>query len=190
MSSPSASIFRNVPLFSALHILCVYIGTMPSQAEFEEAYRQYFDRIFRYFLWQTRNEALSEDLTSDVFSQAWRAWQNFDGKNTQAWLYRIAKNRLIDYWRKKKEISLEEVGDIPHDSKIHEKAERKMEADRIKGAIEELPDNLREVVILRFLEEYSVKEVSETLSISEANVRVLQYRALVKLREVLGNEQI
>lgn len=164
--------------------------------EFEAIYVRYSDKIYRYLYLQTRDPYLAEDITAETFLRAWRNWENIKQDYIQALLFKIAKNILIDYWRKQKdkkefslEASMEEGFDPSYDEDL---IERIYKNDSIKGvqkALTLLPDNLREVVILRFIEDLSAKEAAEILETSEGNIRVLQYRALIKLKEIFKNEK-
>lgn len=163
---------------------------MRFEREFDGLYIKYSDKIYRYLYIHTGNPYLSEDITSEVFLRIWGRWKIIRFDFIQALLFRIAKNILIDYWRKKKEkkeFSLEkmiELGIEPrYDEDFIEKIQKDEDIRRISGAISRLPNNLKDVVILRLIEELSAKEAAVILKISEVNVRVLQYRALKKLRK-------
>jgi len=163
---------------------------MDSAQDFEKAYESYADKIYRFLYWQTSDQSLAEDLTGEAFSRAWRRRQSFSDGSVQAWLFQIARNLLIDYRRKRKELPLEEAGEIFGSLEQEGLAVRTERADAIwqmHKAIDTLPDNLRGVTVLRFIEELSVREVAEILDLSEGNVRVLQFRALKRLKGILEN---
>lgn len=163
--------------------------------DFEEIYLQYSDKIFRFLYLHTQDPYISEDITSEVFVKAWKNWKKFDGKYIQAWLYKIANNILIDYWRSKssknasKNVSLSVITESrvepSYDEDLIDRLSKDDKIQKITQALNTFPENLRNVAILRFIEGMSAKEVSEILKISEGNVRVLQHRALVKLKELL-----
>jgi RNA polymerase sigma-70 factor (ECF subfamily) len=159
---------------------------------FEQAYIDYAKKIYRYLYWQTSDSALAEDLTSEAFSRAWHKRQTFGDGSVQAWLFRIARNLLIDYRRKKKELPLQDSAEIVESLSRNGLATTYEQADEIwhmRLALDTLPDNLRGVTVLRFIEELSVREVAEILDLSESNVRVLQFRALKLLRRTLESEK-
>jgi RNA polymerase sigma-70 factor (ECF subfamily) len=158
--------------------------------DFEQAYLTYAEKIYRFLYWQTRDQALAEDLTGEAFSRAWRRRDSFSDGSVQAWLFQIARNLLIDYRRKRKELPLDESGEIMGSLQQDGVAAQAVRADQIwqmHQAIDTLPDNLRGVTVLRFIEELSVREVAEILDLSEGNVRVLQFRALQRLRGILDH---
>lgn len=172
---------------------------MSSKDDFEEVYLKYSDKIFRFIYLKTSDSFLAEDITGEVFVKAWKNWEKFDGEFVQAWLYKIANNVLIDYWRSKnskngnKNVSLEatiESGIEPsYDTDLIDQINKDDKIRKIGEALKNLTDNLKEVAILRFIEEMSAKEVAKILNITEVNVRVLQHRALVKLKEILKDEE-
>jgi len=158
---------------------------MPEKDAFTEVYLTYSDKIFRFLYWQTRDPYLAEDLTSEVFLRAWQSWNRFDGNHLQAWLYRIAKNLLVDHWRKRQPVPLDAVPEPAYDARLAERLAQDHEIEQVSRALASLPEKMRTVVTFRFLEDWSCREVAELLGTSEGHVRVLQYRALRKLREVL-----
>jgi RNA polymerase sigma-70 factor (ECF subfamily) len=165
---------------------------MERSQNFEQAYLDYAEKIYRYLYWQTSDSALAEDLTSEAFSRAWYKRQSFGEGSVQAWLFRIARNLLIDYRRKKKELPFQDIAEIVESLSRERLATTYERADEIwhmRRALDNLPDNLRGVTVLRFIEELSVREVAEILDLSESNVRVLQFRALRLLRRTLDNEK-
>lgn len=131
---------------------------------------------------------LAQDLTSSVFEKAWRTRNSFTGGSAKAWLYKIAHTTLIDYWRKKREIL--DDGDIISQA-VSEAAEPEVALDRdmavaeLQSALAKLPKVMHDVVQLRFINGHSARDTAAALNISEANVRVIQYRALKKLRSYL-----
>jgi len=150
-------------------------------------YKAYADDIFRYLYVHVRDTQLAEDLTADTFLKAWQRIKTFDFRHPRAWLYTIARNNLHDYWRKHKSVPLDEEIEIvderiPHDEEL----DKKIEAERLKTVLLSLPSDMKSVVSLRFLQGYSVRETAQALDISEANVRVIQYRALKKMKGKLS----
>lgn len=163
--------------------------------DFEKIYLKYSDKIYRYVYLNTLDPYLSEDITSEAFLRIWKKWRQIKPDFIQALLYKTAKNILIDYYRKHKnniKVSLEETvekGIEPsYDEDLIEKIHKDENIKKITEAIRLLPENLKEVLILRFVDDLSTKETAEILETSEVNIRVLQYRGLRKLKEVIKNE--
>lgn len=153
--------------------------------DLKEIYITYSDKIFRYLYWHVGDVYLAEDLTSETFLKVFKNLGKFKDGYLQAWIYRIAKNLLIDHYRSKKTSVLEFAENIAVDDNLLEKLAKDENSKKLQKALASLPDNLREVVILRFFEEMSAVQVAEVMNINEGNVRVLQFRALKKLKEEL-----
>lgn len=150
-------------------------------------YNQYADDIFRFLFVHVRNTELAEDLTADTFLKAWNNIDKFDWRHGRAWLYTIARNNLADHWRKHKPLPLDEEVEIPDDREpASEALDKKLDFKRAAKALARLPEDMKSVVTLRFLQGYSVRETAQALGISESNVRVVQFRALKKLRKQLS----
>lgn len=156
--------------------------------KFTHMYEAFADDIFRYLYAHVRDKALAEDLTADTFMRAWSNLHRFDFKQPRPWLYKIARNLLTDHWRKKRPESLEAPDDLADedDEGVAEEIDRVLNAEQVQAAIAKLPGTTREVVTMRFILGYSVRQTAEALGLTESNVRVLQYRALKKLRGLLS----
>lgn len=150
-------------------------------------YNQYADDIYRFIFVHVRDVDIAEDLTADTFTNAWKNIEKFDGKQPRPWLYTIARNKLNDHWRKKPTLTLDTEIEIASDMEATEVTlDRKTEQKRIVKAVNTLPKDMKSVVTLRFLQGFSAKETGKALQLSESNVRVIQYRALKKLKERLS----
>ncbi|MEO8105302.1 MAG: RNA polymerase sigma factor [Candidatus Saccharibacteria bacterium] len=168
-----------------------YLGTytrrtMPNDELIQQSYDSYADQIYRFLFWQTGDALLAEDLTGEVFFRAWKHRAKFSDANHRAWLYRVARNLITDNWRKKKDLSLPEDYEIVLDYDLAATAEQDEELARVRTLVQELPDKFRTVVLLRFFEQLSCREVSVIMGTSEGNVRILQYRALKELKGKLS----
>jgi RNA polymerase sigma-70 factor, ECF subfamily len=156
---------------------------------FEQMYKVNQPLIYRFMFWRTKDQMLAQDLTSHVFEKAWRTRQSFKGGSSKAWLYRIARTTLIDYWRKRKDVL--DDGTIiskalSEDAALEEVVDRNIALEVMHEALLQLPGEMYEVVRLRFIEGRSARETAAELGISEGNVRVIQYRALKKLRSFMS----
>ena len=156
--------------------------------DFEGMYETNKPLIYRFMFWRTKDEMLAEDLTSHVFEKAWRTRKSFTGGSTKAWLYRIARTTLIDYWRKTKDVPgdgtfAERV--IDEDADLGGALDQDLVLEAMHKALMRLPAEMYEVLRLRFIEGMSVRGAADELGLTEANVRVIQYRALKKLRNYL-----
>lgn len=156
--------------------------------EFEAMYEANAPLIYRFMFWRTKDKMLAEDLTSNVFEKAWRSRGNFKGGSAKAWLHSIARNTLIDHWRKRKDLPVEDPTSLAVTSEeigLGEALDQEILIGELERAVSKLPRDMRRVVELRFIDGLSARQAGEKLGLSEANVRVIQYRALSKLRDHL-----
>ncbi len=150
-------------------------------------YNLYADDIYRFVFVHVRDAALAEDLTADTFTNAWKSIDKFENKHPRAWLYTIARNRMADHWRKKQTVPLDEDIEIVSDAEpLDSIVDRKLQQKRVIKALATLPEEMKSIITLRFMQGCSVRETAKALGYSEANVRVLQYRALKKLKGKLS----
>src|SRR3972149_3673229 len=158
-----------------------------SVSAFQTLYMRYLDPIYRYFFFQTHDKFLSEDLAQEVFIKMWRSIKSFNEEKGSftSWMYRIAHNLLIDHYRGKKALSLKEGLEASYSEDWLEKLDRDEKLHKVKKALLELPADYQEVVVLRFFEDLAVEEVARIVDKSEENVRVIQHRAIRKLKEIL-----
>ena len=154
-------------------------------ARFAELYQNNFERVYAYIVRRVENRAETEDLTSEVFHHALANLKRFEwrGLPFAAWLFRIAANLISDRWQR---TGREPIDDEPeqielaHVSPVEiEEVERRATLFRL---VETLPVEQRRVVVLRFVEQKSIKEVAREIRKTEGAVKQLQFRALTTLR--------
>jgi RNA polymerase sigma-70 factor, ECF subfamily len=161
-----------------------------SRQEFEDQYALHSQAIYRFLYWQSRDLLLAEDLASSTFERAWRARSSFDGGSARAWLYRIARNLLTDHWRRQKTLLLDDMLELEDEDapNLAKEIDRRADALLLRAALAKLPDRLRLVLVLRFIEGLSSVEAAEVMQVAPGNVRVLQYRALKQMKELLDGK--
>lgn len=156
---------------------------------FAEIYRTYLDRIYRFVYFLVHDEALAEDITQNTFLKAWDKTKDFDEKRgtMQAYLYAIARNLVIDNQRKKKTmlLSVEVEGIIPSDENLEEQLVQKEEETELKKVLKILPEDDREIVVLKYFEDMDYKEISKVVNKKEGAIRVKLFRALKVIKEYL-----
>lgn len=154
---------------------------------FGALYEKYFDRIFNYLLRQTDDEQLAGDLCSQTFVNALNHLNRFEfrGVPFSAWLYKIASNEVNKHYRKskgKKIFSLEEI-------RIKELVEQSNEIydeeliNKLIDFMKDLPDDMLQVLELRFYEDKDFREKAYILDMTESGAKMRTYRALDKLRK-------
>ncbi len=161
---------------------------------FGALYDHFVDLIYRHIYYRVGNVHDAEDLTQQVFLKAWKALGKYRKKSAfGAWLMTISRNLLIDHYRaRKRNESIDERYDLENrDPGPEELAEASSEQERMSRIIGRLPDDQRQVIIMRFIEGYEYHEIARTMSKKEGAIRVIQHRALKKLHELLeeGTEQ-
>ncbi len=155
---------------------------MTNERKFAKMYDTYADDIFRYLLVHVHDTHTAEDLTADTFMKGWKAIDTFDFAQPRPWLYTIARNVLNDHWRKKQPVLEDTLEEQESDENIEEVVEKTLVRERVVKAVSSLPEMMRSVVTLRFLLQYSARKTANSLGMTEVNVRVLQHRALKKLK--------
>ena len=141
------------------------------------AYQTHVTAIYQYLYARVGNRPDAEDLASEVFMKAIGSMRSdVSTPELRAWLYRVAQTTLADHWRQfYAEATTDLEDDIQRDAQRPENQEA---AGRVETLLSTLPENYRRVLELRFLRGYSVRETARELGLSEANVKVLQFRAL------------
>lgn len=158
--------------------------------EFMEYYEKYQDDIFRFCFVKTKNRQDALDLTQDTFMRLWdHMVKGKEVSNERPLLYRIANNLIIDFYRKKKSIQIEDyVESVYGEQLVHNEEERntnRLDGERIIPILEQLPKSTQEIIKLRFLHDLSIKEIAQTLDKEAKTVSVYLHRGIKQLREIL-----
>lgn len=157
---------------------------------FGEIYEEFRKRIFRYTYYLLYDRDLAEDLTQLTFLKAWLALPHFSsGKGTfQAYLYAIARNLVIDYQRRKKEVSLEDVAEPSYEVDFENALIKEDNVKMVQRLLTGLDGEEKQLVILRYFEQMRFGEIAHILGKKEGAVRVRLHRVLQKLRERVKNK--
>jgi RNA polymerase sigma-70 factor (ECF subfamily) len=162
------------------------------RAAFGVLYRRYLDRVYGYAFYQLGDHHDAEDATERTFLAAMSAIGRFrdEGATFRAWLFRIARNSVANVRRSRARRRTEP---LPPDLEGHAPdadpagvVARADDLRRVLAAMRELPDERRQVIVLRFVDGLSSREIGTVLDRSEGAVRVLLHRALRELRETLS----
>jgi RNA polymerase sigma-70 factor, ECF subfamily len=151
-------------------------------ARFADLYELNFERVYAYAVKRVRDRADAEDLTADVFHHAFRNLKQFEWRGIPfaAWLFRIAANQISDRRRRSgREIADEAVDGAQVSSAEIEEVERRATLFRL---VDTLPAEQKRVVMLRFVDQKSIKEVAKEIRKTEGAVKQLQFRALSTLK--------
>lgn len=154
-------------------------------------YELYAPRIFRYVAYRVSTHADAEDLTAEVFVRMVKALPSYrdTGAPFEAWLYRIAGARVVDFRRRQRpQVALHEDAYVGEDDPQGDVEERQ-EFERLRAALARLSDEQQTVLVLRFIERKSHQEVAAIVGKSETAVKSIQHRALTELAALLGSEK-
>lgn len=157
------------------------------EQDFLTAYDAFADAIFRYCYFRIGDKDQARDMTQDIFLKSWSYLQN--GKqidNFKAFLYRSAHNMIIDWYRKKRSISLDtltEEGYDPADTSAN--TSQKAEIENALSVLSKLEKDDQDIVLWRLVEDMSIGEIASILNESENTVSVRLHRAMAKFRKLL-----
>lgn len=156
---------------------------------FGDLYELHLPAIYQYVSYRVGSIHDAEDLTETVFLKAWQAIENYKQNKVPftAWLYRIAHNTVIDYYRTQKSTqTLDVVMNRPDEKmSVEQETVRNDDVHTLMQAIQKLSDIHQHVLVLRFLKGFSHTEVAEILDRRVESVRVIQHRALKELQTLM-----
>lgn len=166
------------------------------EKKFKDIYEKESDPIFRFCLTRVSDREQALDITQEVFMRLWKNLQ--EGKNNiqnhRAFLFTIARNLIIDWYRKKKSVSLENIieqegetfDQIDQDVMIN--VELKSDSIYVLSKVSKLSATYQTPIYLRFIEDLTITEISEILKISANATSVRINRGLEELRKIIENE--
>jgi RNA polymerase sigma-70 factor, ECF subfamily len=158
--------------------------------EFSTFYQENLGLIYRYVYSKVGNREEAEDLTSQIFMKAVRGVDTERGSlSVQKWLFQVARTTIADYWRAYYRVStssLEELLEAGWEGPAEEEAVAisTRPAERVQRILRALPEHYREVLTCRFLLNLSIHDTALRMSLTEANVKVLQFRALKRAADL------
>ena len=149
-------------------------------SRFAALYEQHFDRVYGFVARRVRDRAEAEDVTADVFHRALEKLSSYEwqGAPFSAWLLRIAANVITDRWRKQSKEPVPTPDELLDTAVASDTECRTLMAELVAG----LPDDQRVVILRRFVDQRSIKEIAGELGRSEGAIKQLQLRALQSLR--------
>jgi RNA polymerase sigma-70 factor (ECF subfamily) len=154
--------------------------------------QEHLHLIYRYVYSYVRNQQEAEDLTSQIFLKAVRSFDpERSGHHCRAWLFRVARTTIADYWRahfrRAGKQSLDDLLEAGWEGPAAEEGSTLSNSaaeDRVQGILQSLPVRYSEVLICRFLLNLSIRETALSMGLTEANVKVIQFRALKRAAEL------
>ncbi|HEY8861886.1 MAG TPA: RNA polymerase sigma factor [Candidatus Limnocylindria bacterium] len=159
-------------------------------------YDRYVDAVYRYVFYRVRNEAEAEDVTSDVFMRALRAIPKYEPRQAfLAWLYRIARNAVIDRSRRqgaRQQVSFEDALAHPNADQVVNPDSGLLagsDASVVRVAMQQLTPLQQEILVLRYVEGYDTKTISKLVGKRDGTIRGIEFRALSALRALIPSRE-
>ncbi len=180
---------------SDIEIIIKYLNG--DKNSFTEIVNRYLKVIYNFIYRFVGNEKIAEDITQETFLKAWKNLKKFDAtKSFKTWVFSIAKNTAIDYLRKKKDIPISMFDNDNGENIIEDTlTDEELKADevyimaenkkQVENVLTKLTPIQKEVVILKYVSELSLSEVSEIMNIPRETVKSHHRRALIKMKKLL-----
>jgi RNA polymerase sigma-70 factor (ECF subfamily) len=164
-------------------------------ARFADLYENYFELVYAYVARRVRSRHEAEDSTAEVFHKALRSLPRFKwtGAPFAAWLFRIASNMIADRAKRaarEQSVALDEDLANATGARQQSSVEEVERQTHLFRLVDELAEDQRRVVVMRFAEEKSMREIAQTLGRSEGAIKQLQFRALENLRARLAGDEL
>lgn len=173
-----------------LELILQQAQTGDSEA-FGVIYDEYSGRIYKFIFRRVGHKEVAEDVLSDTFLKAWQKLTQISSPRAlSSWLYQIARNNVIDYYRLKREVvALEDVEHILEDTRnLIDEVNLSLEQKRILDLLPQLSTEQAAVVKYKFLEELENAEIAHIMDKTEGAIRVIQHRAIANLRRLLNKQ--
>src|ERR671911_861373 len=165
-------------------------------AEFSDLYRDHLKDVYSYSYYRVGNHHDAEDLTEQTFLQAYRhfarAQQESDGRPLRPWLIRIAHNLAANYYRdraRKPQTPIDDAGVISAPHTTEALVEDRDDLKRIREGVDQLPDDRREALIMRFALGMDNREIARALGRTDGATKVLLHRAIKQLEEIVRQSE-
>ncbi|TYS78172.1 RNA polymerase sigma factor [Rossellomorea aquimaris] len=166
-------------------------GMELKEPDLNELYESCFYDVYHYLLYFTNSHTDAEDLTQETFIKVFKSYNRFEHRSSiNTWILSIARRTAVDHYRKRKIISVlpEIIAGLEKSNRWNpdKELERMDDWQTLQKSLSTLKPDFRNVVILRGLKEYSVKETAEILSWKESKVKVYFHRAIKHLKKQLS----
>jgi RNA polymerase sigma-70 factor (ECF subfamily) len=166
-------------------------------AAFDGLYLLYADRVFRFLVTRLSDSDSAEEITAQVFLRLiekigqYQLAPRDNAAIFTAWLYRMAHNKMIDVLRRQRQgrhVSIQYAEAIPHSQPMADIVEERVAFEQVMDKLHLLNEQQRQVILLRFIEGYSIAETALMMDKSEGAIKALQHRSLESLRRYLVEE--
>lgn len=163
-------------------------GIVNREEEFRQLYERLWTKVYRYLYYLVQNREEAEELAQEAFGKIYVPFKQgaLDPVRVEPYLYRSAKNLVIDRWRQKgRKTTVIPMDDLSRFDVDRQQEKRITDAMAIERAMAHLKPVEVQVVTMRIIEGYSVRETAQRLGRAEGTIKSIQFRALAKLRELL-----
>lgn len=157
-----------------------------TQDEFSTLFQNYFEPIYRYVYFRIGHTQETEDLVSIIFEKAIKNHESYTPRqdaSLKSWIFKIAHNAVIDYYRTKKVVEPIENVDILAEQSIEKDFDISADTERVRRLINLLPDRKREIVLLRYHAQLTYEEIAQALDIQPNSASSLLSKALIQVRD-------
>ncbi len=162
------------------------------QQKFLKAYDDYFDAIYRYCYWRVFDKEKAKDFVQETYCRVWKYIESGkEIKSTKPLLYRIATNVIIDESRKKKSTSLDQImekGFVPN-SDPRQKMQDHLTGKELIHIVKSLDKRYSQAMLLKYVDDLSVKEIAVSLNETENNIYVRISRGLNKVKKIVKSQE-
>ncbi|MBK15230.1 MAG: hypothetical protein CL770_00880 [Chloroflexi bacterium] len=170
-----------------------------SKESFVKIYENFYVKVFRYIYVKCSNVQESENLTQEVFIKAFKSISSFkfrengtSGPSFSSWIFTIARNQIIDYYRKNSSKTESYIDNIQEEywsvsENLEDELDNKLQFNKIIKNMEKLTSLQKEVINLRFAAQMSLSETAKILNKNENSIKSLQHSAIKKLRDILND---
>lgn len=166
-------------------ILLLRIQHQRDADSFAKLYELLAEPIYRFIYFKVSDDETAKDLTSEVFTKCWRELVAAEGKqikHLKAYLYRMARNMVVDHYRKKEVIVVSQEFVLstdaqPHDDQGMKQVQQKIDGQKMLALMHALKSSYQEILLLRYVEDLSLTEIAHIIQKSPVSTRVLLHRA-------------
>ena len=166
-------------------------GKVTDLVDFERVYEEYFSKMYNFMFYKVLNKEIAEDLTSEFFVKLLTKLNTFDESkaNLNTWLYTIARNSVIDYFRKQKiEMSVDDQDnpiELPVDYELEKNIIENEDRKALYEVLTKVDDRTRKLLSLKYFFNMSNKEISSVTGINESTVSTICLRGIEKIKKHL-----
>ncbi len=164
-----------------------------SKEAFGALYDHYLPQIYRFVLFKVSRKDEAEDICHEVFLSAWKNMPSYKDKGFpfSSWLYQIARNAVIDFYRTSKssvQIELVDENSIQLVQSSQKELDTALEMEMVRKCLSKIRPDYQDLIIMRFIEEMENSEIASALKKSEGAIRLMQHRALKELKDIYQKE--